>query len=77
MTSEASRLGAGGAEGPKRSVIHFAGRWLPIGEGANRKGEALVKACSQSWQKSFLTLFIPPLSLLSPSPSFTLDLTLH
>ena len=38
-TQEAERLGMGGAEGPKRSVIHFAGRWLPLGEGANRKGD--------------------------------------
>lgn len=42
VRKEAERLGAGGAEGPKRSVVHFAGRWLPLGEGANRKGQLVV-----------------------------------
>ena len=29
----------GEGEGPKRSVVHFAGRWLPLGEGSARKGQ--------------------------------------
>ena len=29
----------GPGEGPKRSVLHFCGRWLPLGEGSNRKGQ--------------------------------------
>jgi hypothetical protein len=33
-------LSYGGAgEGPKRSVVHFAGRWLPLGESGKRKGQ--------------------------------------
>ena len=29
----------GDGDGPKRSVLHFCGKWLPLGEGANRKGQ--------------------------------------
>ena len=29
----------GPGDGPKRSIIHFAGRWLPLGEGSERKGK--------------------------------------
>ena len=29
----------GPGDGPKRSVLHFCGRWLPLGEGSNRKGQ--------------------------------------
>ena len=29
----------GPGEGPKRSVLHFCGRWLPLGEGPSRKGQ--------------------------------------
>ena len=32
----------GDGEGPKRSVLHFAGRWLPLGEGSKRKGQLVV-----------------------------------
>jgi len=38
----AGRLGGGGAEGPKRSIIHYGGKWLPLGEGANRKGDLII-----------------------------------
>jgi len=42
LRTTASRLGAGGAEGPKRSVLHYAGNWLPLGEGPNRKGDLTI-----------------------------------
>ena len=29
----------GDGDGPKRSVLHFAGKWLPLGEGSQRKGQ--------------------------------------
>ena len=32
----------GDGDGPKRSVLHFAGRWLPLGEGSARKGQLVV-----------------------------------
>jgi len=41
-STTAARLGAGGAEGPKRSVLHYAGCWLPLGEASNRKGDLVI-----------------------------------
>jgi hypothetical protein len=32
----------GPGDGPKRSVLHFCGRWLPLGEGSNRKGQLVI-----------------------------------
>ena len=42
LSQQANRLGQGGAEGPKRSVVHFCGKWLPLGEGSKRKGDLVI-----------------------------------
>jgi hypothetical protein len=32
----------GDGDGPKRSVLHFCGRWVPLGESEKRKGQLVV-----------------------------------
>ena len=32
----------GDGDGPKRSVLHFCGRWTPVGEGTQRRGQLVV-----------------------------------
>ena len=42
----------GTGDGPKCSIVHFAGKWLPLGEGSERKGKLVCCVRERSWALS-------------------------